>query len=177
MCSETLKNLKKTSLGIITPRNLNLPRKIMSHVYWWMKKQIKPSKLRFGPGIYLIHLRVYFWLYHIRKFYPTLICFLCTCILAVTKSAIWRRSSSCESPINERALSFTSMMYSRPSFPTSSSIAQISSPPKSCDTWSTQARSFSVTASCSSIAEPVLDFQLPLILLRLQESKYISYYC
>lgn len=96
--------------------------------------------------------------------------FFSTCILAVTRSAMWRRSSSCESPINDNALSFTSIMYSRPSLPTNSSIAQMSNPPNNWATWSTQARCLSLTANCSNIAEPVLDFQFPLMLFRLESA-------
>lgn len=49
----------------------------------------------------------------------------------MTKSAIWRRSSSWVSPIRDKALSLTSIMYSLPSLATTTSKAQISRPPNS----------------------------------------------
>lgn len=54
---------------------------------------------------------------------------ICTCMRCSTSSARWRRSSSCVSPMKEVAESFSSMMCSRPSLPTTNSSAQTSSPP------------------------------------------------
>ena len=78
-----------------------------------------------------------------------------------------RRSSSWESPRSGRAQSLSSMMISRPSRVTRISRAQRSRPPNCSATESIQARYLSVMGVCSSMAEPMLVFQLPEIDLRL----------
>lgn len=57
------------------------------------------------------------------------------CIREHTKSAICRRSSSCESPINGNVQSDALKMYSLPSLPTTTDTPHTSIPANSSDTW------------------------------------------
>lgn len=57
------------------------------------------------------------------------------CMRDTTNSAIWRRSSSCVSPINAKVQSVELKIYSRPSFPTATDSPQISMPPNNSDTF------------------------------------------
>lgn len=56
------------------------------------------------------------------------------CIFAVTRSAIWRRSSSWLSPISCSVLSLAPRMCSRASLPTATEMPQTSMPPNSSET-------------------------------------------